>query len=95
MAVDDRRNPSLLKVSIKQSKTDPFWKSVTLFLGKTSSDVCPVAAMVSYLKQRGTKPGLLFQFQGSCLLMKGRLVEALRAGLMEARVDDSKYCSQF
>lgn len=93
VAVNDRQNTSLLKVSIKQSKTDPFWKGVALFLGKTSSDLCAVAAMVSSLQQRGTKPGPLFQFKDGHLLTRGRLVEALQASLMEARVDDSKYCS--
>ena len=93
IAIDNKKNPTLLRVSIKQSKTDPFRKGVALFLGKTASDLCPVSAMVSYLQKRGTAAGPLFQFEDGRLLTRERLVEALRAGLKEAGIDDSKYCS--
>ena len=46
LAVD---NPKLIRVQIKQSKTDPFRKGVDLFLGRTSSDLCPVTALLRYL----------------------------------------------
>lgn len=93
VAVDDKKRPTLMRVTIKQSKTDPFRKGVSLFLGRTASDLCPVAAMVSYLQQRGTSAGPLFRFEDGRHLTRGRLVEALRAGLKEAGIDDSKYCS--
>ena len=93
IAIDDRRNPSMLKVFIKQSKTDPFRKGVALFLGKTGADLCPVSAMISYVQQRGSGLGPLFQFEDGRLLTRARLVEEMRAGLKEAGVDDTKYCS--
>ena len=49
--------------------------------------------MVGYLQKRGTAAGPLFQFEDGRLLTRERLVEALRAGLKEAGIDDSKYCS--
>jgi len=36
IALDSRDNPLLIAVSIKQSKTDPFRKGVTLYLGVTN-----------------------------------------------------------
>ena len=39
IAVDDGRSPSLLCISIKQSKTDPFRKGVDLFIGCTGTDL--------------------------------------------------------
>ena len=57
------------------------------------SDLCPVAAMVSYLQHRRTDTGPLFRFEDGRLLTRARLVEFLRSGLKEAGVDDSKYCS--
>ena len=39
IAVDDGRSPSLLCISIKQSKTDPFQKGVDLFIGCTGTDL--------------------------------------------------------
>ena len=49
LAVDNPNAPTVMRVLIKQSKTDPFRKGVHLFLGKTATDLCPVTAMLSYL----------------------------------------------
>lgn len=49
LAVDNTATPHSIWVTIKQSKTDPFWKGINLFIGKTSTDLCPVTAMLSYL----------------------------------------------
>ena len=35
IAVDSKTSPSVIQVTIKQSKTDPFRKGVQLFLGQT------------------------------------------------------------
>ena len=53
IAIDDPWRPSFIRVSIKQSKTDPFRKGVCLYVGRTNSDLCPVAALLSYLQCRG------------------------------------------
>ena len=34
-----------IEVIIKASKTDPFWKGVTVYLGSTGATLCPVAAI--------------------------------------------------
>lgn len=82
-----------MRVTIKQSKTDPFRKGISLFLGCTSSELCPVKAVLSYLECRGTSPGPLFRFKDGHPLTRQRFVEAVRAGLKEAGLDDAKYCS--
>ena len=63
IAVDNKTNPQLLKVTIKQSKTDPFRQGVTLFLGKTDSPICPVKGILPFLVVRGHQPGQLFILQ--------------------------------
>ena len=40
-----------------QSKTDPFRKGVDLFIGRTGTDLYPVAAVLNYLQARGTSQG--------------------------------------
>ena len=62
IAVDDAKNPSVLQINIKQSKTDPFRRGVNLYVGRTGSDLCAVSAMLSYLTARGMGPGPLFRF---------------------------------
>ena len=80
-----------MRVRIKQSKTDPFRKGVDLFLGRTGSDICPVAALLSYLACRGPRPGPLFIFADGRLLTRRRFVELVRAALASAGVDQRHY----
>ena len=42
LAVDNPKHPGVVRVRIKQSKTDSFQKGVDLFLCRSSSDFCPV-----------------------------------------------------
>ena len=86
-----RSNRQVLRVMIKQSKTDPFRKGVDLFIGKTGSSLCPVAAMLSYLCVRGMADGPLFKFTDGRVLTRQRFVSAVRAGLDKAGIDSSKY----
>ena len=60
IAVDNRKTPRLLQLSLKESKTDPFKQSVKVYLGATDTPVCPIKAILSYLSRRGKKPGPLF-----------------------------------
>ena len=62
IALDDCRRPGLLRIIIKQSKTDPFRKGVALFVGRTGTTLCPIAALLDYLVVRGSAPGPLFSF---------------------------------
>ena len=45
IAADDLKQPSVFRVTIKQSKMDLFHKGVDLFVGKTGSLLCPVAVI--------------------------------------------------
>ena len=58
--MDDWENPKVIATRIKQSKTDPFRKGVTLMLGKPDDMVCPVSSLLAYLAIRGSKHGTLF-----------------------------------
>ena len=53
IALDSRSSPMMIRVNIKQSKTDPFRQGVFIYLGKTESSVCPVKAIIPYLAIRG------------------------------------------
>ncbi len=61
VAIDNPKLPTVVRVTIKQSKTDPFRRGVDLFLGKTDSDLCPVQAILSYLRLRGRAEGPIVQ----------------------------------
>ena len=85
-------NPPGLSVHIKASKTDPFRLAVTLYLGQTWVDLCPVAAMADYLAVRGTTPGPLFRFQDGSGLHRRQLVTAVRSALADQGFNASQYC---
>ena len=92
IAADNPASPTVIRVSIKQSKTDPFRRGVHLFIGKTGTDLCPVNAMLRYLVVRGTQGGPLFRFQDGRLLTRPRFVEEVWKALQQAGIDQSKYC---
>ncbi len=85
-------NPENTRVTIKQSKTDPFRKGIDLYLGKTAADLCPVRAVLNYLVVRGRRrQGPLFLFADGTYLTRLRLVKALRQALGKAGIDPTKY----
>ena len=91
IAVDSVANPSMLKVRIKASKTDPFRQGVDIFIGKTDNKLCPVAAMLSYLAKRGNNEGMLFHYEDKKLLSRDRFVASVREALTTAGVDYKSY----
>ena len=91
VAANNPAAPTVLRISIKQSKTDPFRQGVDLFLGKTSTSLCPVGALLNYLVVRGPEPGPLFQYKDGRFLTRQRFVEAVKAALQRAGVDQTKY----
>ena len=60
--VDNRSAPTFIQVQIKASKTDPFRHWVTIYTGATNGLLCPVAAVLSYMVERGNAPGPLFKW---------------------------------
>ena len=69
ISIDDRNNPQLLKLKIKQSKTDPSRRGVDIYLGATGTTLCPIKAILPYLALRPNHHnGPLFIFEdGSSL----------------------------
>ena len=47
---------------IKVSKSDPFWDTSTVVVGRNNSALCPVEALLKYLYYRGGRPGPPFHF---------------------------------
>ena len=92
IAIDNPRAPTRIQVSIKQSKTDPFRNGVQLFVGKTGTKLCPVAATLDFLRMRGSTAGFLFRFEDGSFLTRPRLMSAVRAALETAGLDQSRYC---
>ena len=89
--ISSASNVSTLAGKIKQSKTDPFGKGVTVYLQKTGKPLCPVTALMKYLQFRGPHNGPLFLFQNKKPLTRVSLVLCLRKALKATGIDDSLY----
>ena len=89
--VDSVTRPQYLEVTIKASKTDPFRRGVSIYLGATSATLCPVAAILDYMVRRGQSPGPFFSFANGNSLTRDRFVSAVRSALQQAGVDPSRY----
>ena len=62
-----------------------------IFLGRTQKDLCPVAAILSYMLQRGPGPGPLFKFADGKPLTRPRFVSRIREALSQAGVNCAPY----
>ena len=88
IALDSKHSPSVIQVTIKQSKTDPFRQGVQLCLGKTDKEIC---AILPYLAIRGANPGPLFIMQDGSHLTRQRFVSLITNALQLAGIDDKRY----
>ena len=90
LALDSHADPTMARLCIKQSKTDPFRQGVEVFLGRTDAAICPVRALVQYIVVRYPSPGPLFVLQSGTLLTRAYLVSHLQAALRRADLDDAQ-----
>ena len=52
VATDNSGKPGVIRIRVKQSKTDPFRKGMDLYIGRIENDLCPVAAPLQYMGTR-------------------------------------------
>ena len=88
---DSTSAPSMIKIFLKVSKCDQFGKGVEIFIGRTNSTICPVAAILSYMVARGPSAGPFFQFADGSPLTKARFIGEVRSALALAGLDPSSY----
>lgn len=91
IAVDSIEAPNRMYVRIKGSKTDQMRQGITLVVGRTGNELCPIAAMLPYLVVRGKEVGPLFRWKDKKALSREGLVSRLRQVLGEAGIDCSRY----
>ena len=88
---ENTASPQYLEIRIKASKTDPFQRGVSIYLGRGSCDLCQVAAVLNYIVQRGSAPSPFFCFVNGNYLTRERFVTAIRTALAAAGINPSHY----
>ena len=84
VAVDNLADPKLIQLLLRKFKTNVFRQGAKIHLGRTDDNLCPVAALLSWMIQRGNHPGPLFTFASGRALTHPTLVMRLREALSEA-----------
>ena len=74
---------SVVHIWVKASKTDPFRSGVTIRLGATKNEFCPVRALDAYISLRGPAAGPLFRFSDGTYLIRRHLDYLIRHGITE------------
>ena len=91
ISVDNCKHPSIIFMRLKRSKTDQFRQGVSISIGATNDDLCPVAALLSFLAIRGPGEGPLFKRRDGVGLTRQKFVEAVRAALRRANLPAEKF----
>ena len=91
VAVDNHTEPSVIGLRIKQSKTDPFREGVTIYLGATGKDICPVKALLAYIAIRPPDPGPLLLTQSGQPLSRQMLVSRLQKAVANAGLNSDHF----
>ena len=79
--MDSITHPTLLAVTLRHSKTDPFGAGVTIYLGRAYDDICPVVAVLTYIAVRPPFQRPLFIHRDGSPLTRFDLVTSIRHAL--------------
>ena len=87
VAINSREDPTVVHLTLQQSKTDVFGAGATIHLGRTGNHLCPVSAILAYLARRPPTFGPLFLLHSGHPLSRRMLVSTVRATLSSAGVE--------
>ena len=91
MAVDSTSSPSMVRVHLKRSKCDHLGKGVDTIVGCTGSPICPVTAVLEYIRVRQGKPGPFFVGRMEEPVTKTWLVQQVRQVLQSLGFPQEDY----
>ena len=86
IAIDNRSDPQVLKIHLKRTTCDQLDRGVHVFVGHTNDPIYPVAAVLSYMVQRGTMDGPFFVQSDGTPLLKSYFVSTIREVLQAVRL---------
>ena len=80
----------MVKIHLKQSKTDQLGRGVDVVVGRTDSDLCLVAAILAYIAARGNRQGPFF-LTGTGTPLTKHFIADLRRVLAAAGLPQDDY----
>ena len=91
IALDSHTSPQVIRITLKQSKTDQLRQGTHLYLGKTGHRVCPIGAIIPYLIARGNRPGPLFMQKNGKMLTRSMFNVAIHKVLLELKLNPQSF----
>ena len=89
--VNDRYLPQFLTIHIKASKKDLLRRGVTVYIGRATEKLCPVAEILNYMVRRGSSCGPFFKFSDGRLLTLELFIKVVRSVLDQANINSAQY----
>ena len=83
VTIDNPQSPQVLAIHLKVSKTDQLGKGVDVFISRTNTPVCAVAAVLAYMAIRGTAEGPFFIYKNGHPLTKSKFNYDIKKALQE------------
>lgn len=93
LAVDSHESPTIVKVTLRRAKTDPFGKGVDVYFGRTNTSICPVAGLLQYMAVRpdSEKSAPLLIHGNGTPLTRDQFCQMVKKTLHLANIDQSAY----
>ena len=92
VAIDSHSKPTMIKLTLGRTKSDPFGTGTTVYLGKTGVQLCPVQAVLGYLAVRPpAQQGPLLVTRDGGPLSRECFVQHLKTALTALGVDHRRY----
>ena len=91
VSLDNHDNPQMVQFHLKVSKCDQLGAGVDIVVGRTGKDLYPVAALVAFVKVRGSGLGPFFLDSAGVAITKERFVAEIRRCLESASLQQGDY----
>ena len=91
VAVDSQSSPSMIRIHLWRSKCDQLGKGVDVVVGRTDTPICPVSAILAYIRHRQDIPGAFFVTAGQTPATKAWFVNQIREVLASVGILQDDY----
>jgi hypothetical protein len=91
VAVDSHTHPTMIQFHLKVSKCDQFGAGSNIIVGRTESPLCPVSAILEFIKIRGDRTGPFFIDSSQKALSKQKFVSQIREILNSLGLQQDQY----
>jgi len=91
VAVDSQTAPTMIQFHLKRSKCDQLGTGADVVVGATGEELCPVSAVVDYLRLRGARKGAFFLSPDGSVVLKSWFIEQIRSILASIGAPHHQY----